>query len=87
MGVSPIEARCFLAMDPTGSKLAGKTVEIDSIAYANFNIYLMELKWLNLAIDRVKKHVKDVAPQQCAKYSSGSQFPSLPEGSKAFETI
>ena len=56
--------------DHTISKLVGEKGEIDLIVYANFNVYLLELKSLNLAVGKAKKHVKKVAPKQCAKYSA-----------------
>ena len=56
--------------NPRISKIVGEKGEIDLIVYANFSIYLLELKSLNLTVDRARKHIKEVAPKQCAKYAA-----------------
>lgn len=56
--------------DPLISEMVGEKGEIDLIVYANFSIYLIELKSLNLTSNRAKKHINTVAPKQCAKYAA-----------------
>jgi len=52
------------------SQIVGEKGEIDLIVYANFSVYLLELKSLNLTVNRARKHIRELAPKQCAKYAA-----------------
>jgi len=58
--------------DPTKSVSKG---EIDLIVYANYNIYLLELKSLNLGGKKTVKYLNKKAPKQCSKYASWIRNP------------
>lgn len=47
----------------------GKSGEIDLIVYANMNLYLLELKAINLNSRHAIKYMREKAPIQCAKYA------------------
>jgi len=52
------------------SEIIGRSGEIDLIVYANMNLYLIELKALNLESRHAIKYVREKAPIQCAKYAA-----------------
>jgi hypothetical protein len=52
------------------SKTIGRSGKIDLIVYANMNLYLIELKALNLESRDAIKYMKEKAPIQCAKYAA-----------------
>ncbi|MEM3697462.1 MAG: hypothetical protein QXQ94_08210 [Candidatus Bathyarchaeia archaeon] len=47
----------------------GSSGEVDIILYANMNIYLVELKALNLGSKDALEYCRKDAPKQCAKYA------------------
>jgi hypothetical protein len=47
----------------------GSSGEVDIIVYANMNIYLIELKALDLGAKEALKYCRKKAPVQCAKYA------------------
>jgi hypothetical protein len=53
--------------DPISEKI-GKHTEVDLIIYANYNLYLIELKSMNLNSSRVNRDINKAA-KQCLKYS------------------
>jgi len=53
--------------DPISDKI-GKNTEIDLVIYANYHLYLIELKSMNLNSSRVNRDI-DKAANQCLKYS------------------
>lgn len=56
--------------DPVLSAKVGKEGEIDLVVYANYHLYLLELKSLNLSSGRTKKYINEKAASQCMKYSA-----------------
>lgn len=52
------------------SERIGKCGEIDLIVYANMNLYLIELKALNLECNNAVKYMREKASFQCARYSA-----------------
>jgi hypothetical protein len=48
----------------------GHTTAVDLIIYANMNVYLVELKALNLESHNSIKYMREKGPIQCAKYSA-----------------
>lgn len=52
--------------ESTGTTRQG---EVDLIIYANYSIYLLELKSLNLGGKRAMKHLNNKAPKQCSRYA------------------
>lgn len=59
-----------IMIDEAISELIGKKGDIDLIIYANFNLYLLELKSLNLTKTKGEKYLREKAPIQCAKYAA-----------------
>ncbi|MHA1834623.1 MAG: hypothetical protein ACTSV7_11630 [Candidatus Baldrarchaeia archaeon] len=57
-----------LPLDNVTRKI-GSSGEIDIIIYANMNIYLVELKALNLGSKEALEYCRKEAPKQCAKYA------------------
>lgn len=57
-----------LVEDPI-SKLSGNFGSIDLVVYANMNLYLIELKALNLECNSAIKYMREWAPVQCARYA------------------
>jgi predicted Zn-ribbon and HTH transcriptional regulator len=57
-----------LTEDPI-SKLSGNFGSIDLVVYANMNLYLIELKALNLECGKAIKYMRERAPVQCARYA------------------
>lgn len=51
------------------SSKIGRSGEIDLIVYANMNLYLIEMKALNLESRHAIKYMREKAPVQCAKYA------------------
>lgn len=58
-----------LTEDPI-SKLSGNFGSIDLVVYANMNLYLIELKALNLECNKAIKYMREWAPVQCARYAA-----------------
>jgi hypothetical protein len=56
--------------DNTLSRTLGKSGEIDLIVYANMNLYLMELKAINLEDRYAMRYMREKEPVQCAKYAA-----------------
>lgn len=57
-----------LPLDNIAQKI-GSSGEVDIILYANMNIYLVELKALNLGSKEAIEYCRKDAPKQCAKYA------------------
>jgi len=55
--------------DETSPTQAIQQGEIDLIVYANYNIYLLELKSVNLSAKKATKYLNRKAPIQCSKYA------------------
>jgi len=51
------------------TKKIGNSGELDLLVYANMNLYLIELKALDLRDREAIKHIKEKAPIQCARYA------------------
>jgi hypothetical protein len=60
----------ILIADPLIAERIGQEGEIDMIVYANYSLYLLELKSLNLSSNRAQKYIKEDAARQCAKYAA-----------------
>ena len=58
-----------LAEGETSSRI-GRSGEIDLIVYANMNLYLIELKALNLECNNAIRYMRGKAPLQCARYAA-----------------
>jgi hypothetical protein len=58
-----------LAEGETSSRI-GRRSEIDLIVYANMNLYIIELKALNLECNNAIKYMRGKAPLQCARYAA-----------------
>lgn len=58
-----------LTEDPI-SKQSGTFGAIDLVVHANMNLYLIELKALNLECNKAIKYLRRWAPIQCARYSA-----------------
>ena len=56
--------------DNEATRIIGTSGEIDLIVYANMNLYLIELKALNLDSRHAIKYLRKKAPIQCAKYAA-----------------
>jgi hypothetical protein len=59
------------------SRQLGRSTAIDLIIYANMNVYLVELKALNLECNNSIKYMRKKAPTQCAKYSAWAKQPGM----------
>jgi len=55
--------------DQTDPNTIPEMGEIDLIIYANYSLYLLELKSINLSTKKTVKHLKKKASHQCSKYA------------------
>ena len=60
----------FSLRDTAISSLIGQDGEIDLIVFANFSLYLLELKSINLEVGRAQKYIREEAAKQCSRYAA-----------------
>jgi hypothetical protein len=65
-----LERNLKIEVEIGDSRKAPEQGEIDLVVYANYNIYLLELKSSNLIGKKALKYLNKKAPMQCSKYSS-----------------